>query len=154
MTPCERRWESCFRWKITKTITRRHVDGPWGVSKYFRSDTWRTLCILMLQAAMCMNWWYRNPPPKCLPLPVATYLTCDRTTASVTYFLKVFQTDVVRTYGLKGIRSPIMLVCDGSMVLMQALCLSFAQKNLHHTINHYYSIATGKGTKADFEMPI
>ena len=96
----------------------------------------------------------RHPTKKCSPLPVATYLTCDHTTASVLYFLEAFQTDVARCYGRKGLRAPIMLMCDGSMVLMQAICLSFAKKNLHDTIDHYYSIASGTATKADFEVPI
>ena len=65
----------------------------------------------------------RHPTKKCSPLPVATYLTCDHTTASVLYFLEAFQTDVARCYGRKGLRAPIMLMCDGSMVLMQAICL-------------------------------
>lgn len=96
----------------------------------------------------------RNPQKNSSPLPVATYLTCDHTTASVTYFLQAFQTDVARRFGRKRMRPPIMLLCDGSMVLMQAICLSFAKTNLQDTINHYYNIACGKGTKEDFEVPI
>ncbi len=41
----------------------------------------------------------RNPSKGASPLPVATYVTCDHTTASVTYFLQAFQTDVIRMYG-------------------------------------------------------
>lgn len=96
----------------------------------------------------------RNPQKGSSPLPVATYLTFDHTTASVVYFLEAFQTDVARCFGRTGMQSPIMLMCDGSMVLMQAICLTFAKKNLHDTINHYYSIASGTASKADFEVPI
>lgn len=96
----------------------------------------------------------RNPQKNSSPLSVAAYLTCDHTTASVTYFLEAFQTDVARHFGRKGMRSPIMILCDGSMVLMQAICLSFAKKSLQDTINHYYKIASGKGTKEDFDVPI
>ncbi|XP_039657009.1 uncharacterized protein LOC120559388 [Perca fluviatilis] len=96
----------------------------------------------------------RNPHKNSSPLPVATYLTCDHTTASVNYFLEAFQTDVARCFGRKGMQSPIMILCDGSMVLMQAICLSFAKKNLKDTINHYYNIASGKGKKEDFVVPI
>ncbi|XP_034054814.1 uncharacterized protein LOC117534693 [Gymnodraco acuticeps] len=96
----------------------------------------------------------RNPQKGSPPFPVATYLTCDHTTASVTYFLEAFLTDVARIYGREAMRSPIMLVCDGSMVLMQAICFSFAKKNLHDTINCYYQIASGKATKADFKVPV
>lgn len=73
---------------------------------------------------------------------------------SVSYFFEAFQTDVARSYGWKGMWAPITLICDGSMVLMQAIYLSFAKKNLHDTINHYYRIASGKATEADFEVPI
>ncbi|KAI4796471.1 hypothetical protein KUCAC02_026973 [Chaenocephalus aceratus] len=96
----------------------------------------------------------RNPQKGSPPFPVATYLTCDHTTASVTYFLEAFLTDVARIYGREAMRSPIMLVCDGSMVLMQAICFSFAKKNLHDTINCYYQLASGKATKADFKVPV
>nr|XP_046226495.1 uncharacterized protein LOC124049206 [Scatophagus argus] len=96
----------------------------------------------------------RSPKKNSSPLPVATYLTCDHTTASVTYFLEAFQTDVARSYGRKGMRSPIMIICDGSMVLMQAICLVFAKKNLQDTMNHYYNIASGRATVADFKVPI
>lgn len=64
----------------------------------------------------------RNPHKNSSPLHVATYLTCDHTTASVNYFLEAFQTDVARCFRRKGMRSPIMILCDGSMVLMQAIC--------------------------------
>lgn len=35
----------------------------------------------------------RNPEKGASPLPVALYVTCDRTTASVLYFLQAFMTD-------------------------------------------------------------
>lgn len=96
----------------------------------------------------------RNPWKTCSPLPVATYLTCDHTTASVTYFLEAFLTDVARAFGRKAMHSAVMLTCDGSMVLMQAICLALAKKNLSDTINHNYNITSGKGNKEDFEVPI
>ena len=96
----------------------------------------------------------RNPKKNSSPLPVATYLTCDHTTASVTYFLEAFLTDVTRAYGRRGIRAPVFIMCDGSMVLMQAICMTFARKNLHDTINAYYRIASGTATEADFGLPV
>lgn len=47
-----------------------------------------------------------------------------------------------------------MVICDGSMVLMQSVCSAFAEKKLHKTINHYYNIVSGKAKKEDFEVPI
>ena len=96
----------------------------------------------------------RNPQKGKSPFPVATYLTCDHTTASVTYFLEAFLTDVTRLYGQKGRMSPIMLMCDGSIVLMQAISLSFGRESLHNAINHYYNIASGKATTGDFRIPL
>ncbi|XP_059376293.1 uncharacterized protein LOC132112707 isoform X2 [Carassius carassius] len=96
----------------------------------------------------------RNPHKTSSPFPVATYLTCDHTTASVLYFLEAFLTDVARWFGRKGMRSPVMVICDGSIVLMQAICMAFAKKNLTDTINHYYNIASGKGKPEDFDVPV
>lgn len=96
----------------------------------------------------------RNPKKGSSPLTVGTCLTCDHTTASVTSFLLSFMTNVAKTFGSKGMHYPKMVICDGSMVLMQSICLAFAGKKLHETINHYYKIATGKGKKEDFEVPI
>lgn len=96
----------------------------------------------------------RNPHKTSSPFPVATYLTCDHTTASVLYFLEAFLTDVAMWFGRKGMRSPVMVICDWSIVLMQAICMAFAKKNLTDTINHYYNIASGKGKPEDFDVPI
>lgn len=85
---------------------------------------------------------------------VATYLTCDHTTASVKYFLEAFLTDATRCFGKKVFWTPQMIMYDGSVMLMQAICLSFAKKNLLDTLNHYYMIATGKAKMADFQIPI
>ncbi len=60
----------------------------------------------------------RNPSRGASPLPVASYVTCDHTTASVTYFLQSFQTDLLRMYGSGSIKRPVMIICDGSLVLI------------------------------------
>ncbi|XP_019720910.1 uncharacterized protein LOC109513130 [Hippocampus comes] len=96
----------------------------------------------------------RNPSKNSSPFPVATYLTCDHTTASVKYFLEAFLTDVAKAYGQRAVRPPLMLLCDGSIVIMQALCLSFMKTNLTNTIEHYYAIISGKGKSADFDIPV
>nr|XP_019961581.1 PREDICTED: uncharacterized protein LOC109641528 [Paralichthys olivaceus] len=87
------------------------------------------------------------------PFPVATYVTCDHTTASVLYFLSSFQTDHAKQYGHKNI-SPLMVICDGSMVLMQTLTMAFCKTNLNALLHSYYNILTGKGTAQDFSHPI
>lgn len=43
----------------------------------------------------------RNPVKGCTPIPVATYVTCDHTTESVSYFLGSFITDCVKVHGPK-----------------------------------------------------
>lgn len=47
-----------------------------------------------------------------------------------------------------------MVICDGSLVLMEAICVTFARKALMDTINVYYRIASGNGTIKDFECSI
>lgn len=58
----------------------------------------------------------RNPSKP--PLLIATYLTCDCSTASVTYFLQAFQTDLTKMYGNKANKRPVMIICDGSLALL------------------------------------
>lgn len=94
-----------------------------------------------------------NPQKNASSLPVATYVTCDHTTPSVACFLEAFQTDVKRHFGQNG-SSPIMVVCDVSMVPMQAMSFLFAKKNLTDTIKHDFKISMGKASKKDFDMPI
>lgn len=53
----------------------------------------------------------RNPKKGSSPFPVATYVTCDHTTACVQYFLSVFQTDRAKQYRQKN-TSPLMVVCE------------------------------------------
>ena len=96
----------------------------------------------------------RNPTKGKSPFPVATYLTCDHTTASVHYFLEAFLTDVTRLYGLKGRQSPLTIMCDGSIVLMQAITLAFGRTSLNNALDHYYNVASGHGKKTDFSIPL
>lgn len=127
---------------------------------FIMKDPRKTLFILMLRGTKnkekgsppFYELVVRNPVKGKSPFPVATYLTCDHTTASVTYFLEAFLTDVTRLYGQQGGMSPIMIMCDGSMVLMQAISLSCARKGFNDAIDHYYNIASGQGTKADFKI--
>ncbi|KAK7127267.1 hypothetical protein R3I94_018454 [Phoxinus phoxinus] len=95
----------------------------------------------------------RNPNKGSSPFPVATYVTCDHTTSSVMYFLSAFQTDHAKQYGHKNI-SPLMIICDGSMVLMQSISLVFCQTNLNALLQNYFQILTGKGTTEDLSLPI
>ncbi|XP_057198393.1 uncharacterized protein LOC130559383 isoform X2 [Triplophysa rosa] len=95
----------------------------------------------------------RNPNKGSSPFPAATYVTCDHTTSSIVYFLSAFQTDHAKQYGHKNIR-PLMIICDGSMVLMHAISLVFCQTNLNALLQRYYRILTGKGTAEDFDVPV
>ncbi len=69
----------------------------------------------------------RNPSKGASPLPVATYVTCDHTTASITYFLQSFQTDLLRMYGSGASKRPVMIICDGSLVLMHSISITFCR---------------------------
>lgn len=56
----------------------------------------------------------RNPVKGCSPVPVAPYVTCDHTTASVSWFLGSFITDCVNLHGQNS--QITMYICDGSVV--------------------------------------
>ncbi|XP_042345228.1 uncharacterized protein LOC121945214 isoform X2 [Plectropomus leopardus] len=94
----------------------------------------------------------RNPKKGSSPFPVATFVTCDHTTASVLYFLSAFQTDHTKQYGKNT--TPLMIICDGSLVLMQAITMVFSETNLQALLQSYYNILTGKGTAQDFGHPV
>nr|XP_055052042.1 uncharacterized protein LOC129437773 isoform X2 [Misgurnus anguillicaudatus] len=47
-----------------------------------------------------------------------------------------------------------MIICDGSMVLMQAISFVFCQTNLNALLQSIYQILTGKGTAEDFSRPV
>lgn len=96
----------------------------------------------------------RNPVKGSSPLPVATFVTCDHTTASVLYFLQAFKTDLSKLYGHKSSKRPVMIICDGSPVLLQAISWTFCQINLEHLIQLYYEIITGQFTGEKFDIPI
>lgn len=79
-----------------------------------------------------------------------SHLRSHHSLSDILYFLKAFLTDATRCFGEKGFRTPDMMMCDGLVVLMQAIGLSFAKKKTPFgldTLNHYYMIATGKAKK-------
>ncbi|KAJ4923070.1 hypothetical protein JOQ06_027806, partial [Pogonophryne albipinna] len=96
----------------------------------------------------------RNPVKGCSPVPVATYVTCEHTTASITYFLGSFITDCVKQHGPKIRRRPVMLLCDGSVVLMQAMAHNLCGLSLNELLSQYYQIVTGQGKEHALALPI
>lgn len=95
----------------------------------------------------------RNPQKLKPPLSVATLVTCRNTIPTFGYFLRTFLEHVEKKYG-RNMQPPLMLLCDISEELMETITLSFTGSDLHDTMNHYYKVATGKGTKNDFKLPI
>lgn len=87
----------------------------------------------------------RHPSKGSSPVPVATYLTNDHTTTSVSYFLGSFVTDLRRLHGRRVNKRPAMLICDGSIVLLQALSYNFCGLSLQELLCKYYHITTGQG---------
>lgn len=96
----------------------------------------------------------RNPSKGASPLPVATYLTCDHTTASVTYFLQAFQTDMMKLYGKKAVKRPIMIICDGSLVLLNSISFTFCKLSLEDLLQKYFEVITGQYQAEKFDLPI
>lgn len=94
----------------------------------------------------------RNPKKGSPPFPVGTFLTCEHTTSSVQYFLASFRTHHRQLYG-KALH-PTMIVCDGSVVLLQALAQTIFSCNLNNIMYMYYRIITGKATMKDCSITI
>ncbi|ROI16105.1 hypothetical protein DPX16_7158 [Anabarilius grahami] len=96
----------------------------------------------------------RNPSKGASPLPVATYVTCDHTTSSVTYFLQAFQTDLVRMHGNGANKRSAMITCDGSLVLMQSISITFCRTGLEDLLNKYFLLISGQYPADKFDLPI
>lgn len=96
----------------------------------------------------------RNPSKGASPLPVATYVTCDHTTASVLYFLQAFQTDLTKMYIRKSSKRPVMIICNGSIVLLQAISWTFLRLNLEDLLQRYFEVITGQLSTEKLDLPI
>jgi hypothetical protein len=79
----------------------------------------------------------RHPHKGSSPLPVATFVTTDQTTASVSHFIAAFLTDAVRQHGQAVRRRPVMVMCDGSSVLLQSLSMNFCGISLPELLKRY-----------------
>lgn len=93
----------------------------------------------------------RNPSKGASPLPIATYLTCDHTTA--TYFLQAFQTDLSKMYGKRANKRPVMIICDGSLVLLHSLSMTFCRTSLEDLMLKYFQLVTGQHPTEKFDLP-
>ncbi|XP_028991434.2 uncharacterized protein LOC114846544 isoform X3 [Betta splendens] len=96
----------------------------------------------------------RHPSKGSSPVPVATYVTNDHTTASVSFFLASFVTDLIRQHGQKIKTRPVMFICDGSIVLLQSLSYNFCGVSLQELLNRYYNIVTGQAPEDSIRLPI
>ena len=86
----------------------------------------------------------RHPTKGSSPLPVATYVTIDHTTASISYFLGSVVTDWIKQHGPKVKTRPVMIICDGSVVLLQSLSLNFCGVSLQELLSRYFLIVAGQ----------
>lgn len=82
------------------------------------------------------------------------YVTCEHTTASVSYFLGSFITDCIKLHGPKIRRWPVMYICDGSVVLRQSIAHNLCGLSLNELLSQYYNIVTGQGKQHVLELPI
>lgn len=96
----------------------------------------------------------RHPKKGCSPLPVATYVTSDHTTTSVSHFLGSFVTDLMKQHGRQPRSRPVMLICDGSVVLMQSLSMHFCGISLQELLTRYYCVVTGQAKDCAIALPI
>ncbi|XP_063076119.1 uncharacterized protein LOC134466154 [Engraulis encrasicolus] len=96
----------------------------------------------------------RHPNKGSSPLPVATFATSDHTTPSVSHFVGAFLTDVVRLHGQSARKRPVMLMCDGSIVLLQSLAMNFCGMSLAELLRRYHDLVMGEGKEEDSTLPI
>lgn len=96
----------------------------------------------------------RHPKKGASPVPVAIYVTCDHTTSTVMYFLQSFQTDYYRLFGKTSQGRPVLIMCDGSLVLLQAVAYIFCRVSLGQLLQVYYEIVTGKLEDEKIKVPI
>lgn len=91
---------------------------------------------------MFIRFWRENPQK---PAPISC--------GNLPYLWSHHSLSKIFSWGIFDSCSHVIM-CDGSVVLMQAMRLSFGKKNLLDTLNHYYMIATGKAKLDDFEILI
>ncbi|KAG7516997.1 hypothetical protein JOB18_046441 [Solea senegalensis] len=96
----------------------------------------------------------RHPSKGSSPLPVATYITSDHTTTSVSYFLGSVVTELIRQHGPKAKTRPVMFICDGSVVLLQSLSSNFCGVSLQELLCRYFLIVTGQAKDDAISLPI
>lgn len=96
----------------------------------------------------------RHPTKGSSPLPVATYITSDHTTASVSHFLGSVVTDLIKHHGRQAKSRPVMLICDGSVVLLHSLAYNFCGVSLQELLCRYFSVVTGQATNDAIGLPI
>lgn len=89
----------------------------------------------------------QNPSKSTSPLPAATYVPCDHTTASVTFFLQAFQRKNWTN------RLPVMFMCDGSLVLLRSISVTFCRTSFENLLHKYFILIIGQHPST-FDMPI
>lgn len=82
------------------------------------------------------------------------HVTCEHTTDSVLYFLQAFQTEFTKMYGRKSAKRPVMIICDGSFVLLQAISWTFCRLNLEDLLQCYFEVITGQLSTEKVDIPI
>ncbi|RXN14620.1 hypothetical protein ROHU_028583 [Labeo rohita] len=57
---------------------------------------------------------------------------------------KAFQTDMMKLYGKKAVKRPIMIICDGSLVILNSISLTFCKLSLEDLLQKYFEVITGQ----------
>ncbi|CAI5686853.1 unnamed protein product [Oreochromis niloticus] len=67
---------------------------------------------------------------------------------------KAFQTDLVRAFGNRAYNRPVMFMCDGSLVLLRSISMTFCRTSLEDLLQKYYVLLTGQHSAKEFNIPI
>ncbi|KAL1267893.1 hypothetical protein QQF64_033256 [Cirrhinus molitorella] len=63
-------------------------------------------------------------------------------------------TDLIKMFGNVAIRRPVMIICDGSLVLMHSISIAFCRTGLEDLLHKYFLFITGQHPTDTFDLPI
>ena len=83
------------------------------------------------------------------PLVIASLVTTDQSTVSVSFFLHSFLHDEQRIYGHNGVKNPLLIMIDGSAMLLLAVLFCFTGEFVENYFMRCYRVVTGGAQAKD-----
>ena len=80
---------------------------------------------------------------------IASLVTTDQSTVSVSFFLHSFLHDEQRIYGHNGVKNPLLIMIDGSAMLLLAVLFCFTGEFVENYFMRCYRVVTGGAQAKD-----